>query len=103
MKYRNRSGFIRRKRVSDTICQRNLQHGQGMTEYIIIVALIALASIAGVKYFGNAVQGSFAGMTAVLGGGTPDTGIATATTAAGNSQTEADRNKTLGNYYNPGE
>jgi len=69
MKYRYKSRFIRCKNISEANGQRKLQHGQGMTEYIIIVALIALASIAGVKFFGSAVQGSFAGMTAVLGGG----------------------------------
>jgi len=36
--------------------------GQGMTEYIIVVALIAIAAVAAVSYFGEAVQVQFANM-----------------------------------------
>ena len=35
------------------------QEGQGMTEYIILVALIAVAALAAVKYFGGKTKGSF--------------------------------------------
>ena len=35
------------------------QRGQGMTEYILIVALIAVAVIAAVKFFGNATAANF--------------------------------------------
>lgn len=78
---------------------RNNEIGQGMTEYIIIVALIALAAIAGVKFYGNAIQGSFAGMTATLSGGDPAAGVATAETAANSAQTDADRERGLNNYH----
>lgn len=37
------------------------EKGQGMTEYIIIVALIAIASITIVGFFGDKVRGLFAG------------------------------------------
>ena len=33
--------------------------GQGMTEYILIVALIAVAAIAVVKIFGKTIQNQF--------------------------------------------
>ncbi|HUO57384.1 MAG TPA: hypothetical protein VMV05_04315 [bacterium] len=33
--------------------------GQGMTEYILIVALIAVAVIGAVKYFGHSTKDSF--------------------------------------------
>jgi len=33
--------------------------GQGMTEYILIIALIAIFVIAGVKFFGGKVKQSF--------------------------------------------
>lgn len=36
------------------------QRGQGMTEYIIIVALVAIGTIAVVTIFGNNVRGLFA-------------------------------------------
>jgi Flp pilus assembly pilin Flp len=35
------------------------QEGQGMTEYIILVALIAVAALAAVKYFGGKTKDSF--------------------------------------------
>jgi pilus assembly protein Flp/PilA len=35
------------------------QRGQGMTEYILIVALIAIAVIGAVKYFGKSTNDSF--------------------------------------------
>ena len=36
------------------------QRGQGMTEYIIIVALVAIGTIAVVTVFGNNIRGLFA-------------------------------------------
>lgn len=72
--------------------------GQGMTEYIIIVALIALASIATVNLFGNAVQGAFGGMASVLGGGTSGEGATAATTASTAILTEAAEVRTLNAY-----
>ena len=44
------------------------QSGQGMTEYIIIVALIAVAAIAVVGIFGDVVRNQFYNMTAALAG-----------------------------------
>lgn len=42
--------------------------GQGMTEYIIIVALIAVAAIGVYNLFGATVRQQTAGMAAALGG-----------------------------------
>jgi len=44
------------------------QIGQGMTEYIIIVALIAIAAIAAYSFFGDTVRGQVGNMAAELGG-----------------------------------
>lgn len=44
------------------------QLGQGMTEYIIIVALIAVAAIGVYKAFGQMVRGQTATAAAALGG-----------------------------------
>ena len=46
------------------------QLGQGMTEYIIIVALIAIVAIAVFNIFGDTVRGQVGDMAAELGGGT---------------------------------
>lgn len=45
------------------------QLGQGMTEYIIIVALIAIAAIAVYTIFGDVVRQQVGGMAAELAGG----------------------------------
>lgn len=44
--------------------------GQGMTEYIIIVALVAIASIGVVSIFGNDIQRLYAAATNALAGQT---------------------------------
>lgn len=47
---------------------RRLSRGQGMTEYIIIVALIAVAAIGVYSYFGKTVRNQSASIAAALGG-----------------------------------
>ena len=44
------------------------QLGQGMTEYIIIVALIAIAAIAVYGFFGDTIRGQMGAMTEELSG-----------------------------------
>lgn len=44
------------------------QTGQGMSEYIIVVALVALAAITVVGMFGGVVKGQFSNMAAALSG-----------------------------------
>ncbi len=51
-----------------TLIRRKSERGQGMTEYIIIVALVAIAAIAVVGYFGDVVRNQFYNMTAALAG-----------------------------------
>ena len=48
--------------------KRNRESGQGMTEYVVIVALIAVAAIAVVGVFGDVVRTQFFNMTAALAG-----------------------------------
>ncbi len=70
----NQQKLIARRRVT----------GQGMTEYIIIVAMIALAAIAAVGAFGGVVKDSFVQMSNGLAGET-----ATAVTVEDNTDTGA--------------
>lgn len=78
----------------------NRQRGQGMTEYIIIVALIGVAAIATYQYFGNTVRDQTAAIAQEIAGvdGT-DTKDA-AQTAAASAASEADAKHTLDNYTN---
>ncbi len=65
------------------------QIGQGMTEYIIIVALIAIAAIGIYSMFGDTVTDQMANMTEELSGGTAtadvksDTDLTTQTSEKG--------------------
>jgi type IV pilus assembly protein PilA len=63
------------------------QRGQGMTEYIIIVALIAVAAIAVTQLFGATIRNQMAGISAEISGSA--TGGAVAVTAAQNAATKA--------------
>ena len=46
------------------------QLGQGMTEYIIIIALIAIAGIGAFTFFGDGLKSTIGSVTAELTGGT---------------------------------
>jgi len=72
------------------------QIGQGMTEYIIIVALIAIAAIAAYSFFGDTVRGQVGNMAAELGGQQANTSAVDA--AAGNAQTAGDKTLRLDTY-----
>ncbi len=74
------------------------QAGQGMTEYIIIVALIAIAAIAGFTYFGRTVRNQTAAMTEELAGQDGSAEVARAQTAAAGAKTDAAKDKSLKDY-----
>jgi Flp pilus assembly pilin Flp len=59
------------------------QDGQGMTEYIIIVALIAIAAIGVVTIFGDNIRKMFgASVNALANTSTSSTGAATASSTS---------------------
>ena len=66
------------------IKQKMPQLGQGMTEYIIIVALIAIAAIAIYGLFGDTIRGQMGVMTEELAGQTASTSVADPDTSAAN-------------------
>ena len=71
------------------------QFGQGMTEYIIIVALIAIAAIAAYSFFGKTLRTQVGSMATELSG---DTSSDTGKSAAGEARTEGTTNRNLGTY-----
>ena len=69
--------------------------GQGMTEYIVVVALVCIAAVAAVGFFGAAVEGQFIKLGGELIGKTDETGI----TDAENARKEVKAGAaTLGDY-----
>lgn len=73
------------------------QLGQGMTEYIIIVALIAIAAIGIYTLFGDVIRDQMGAMTQELAGGTGANatadGIAAGVGTADDQRTLADFNE----------
>ncbi len=74
------------------------QAGQGMTEYIIIVALIAIAAIGVFSMFGKTVRNQAAGLAKELSGNNATQAISNAGTSAGEAQTRANQNKGMAEY-----
>lgn len=77
------------------------QLGQGMTEYIIIVALIAVAAIGAFQFFGQTIRSQTSGIAHEVAGQSATTAITAAQTAATNTDTERN-SKGLGSYNNSG-
>ena len=70
--------------------------GQGMTEYIIIVALIAVAAIVAFQFFGQQVRGSLAGTAGALSGKAVN--VVVDTTGTDGADVEAADGKGLDNF-----
>lgn len=79
---------------------RRLQHGQGMTEYIIIVAMISIAAIAVYQYFGQTVRNQTAAIAQELSGNDGTTAKGNAQTAAQSAETAGNTKNTLDSYVN---
>jgi len=76
------------------------QRGQGMTEYIIIVALIAVAAIAVYQFFGQTIRSQTSGIAKEVAGQSADTAIQNAQTAATSAEGEGTKKKGLDAYQN---
>jgi Flp pilus assembly pilin Flp len=79
---------------------QNKQLGQGMTEYIVIVALIAVAAIAAYQFFGQTIRSQTAGIAAEVSGKSASTAIGQAQKYSGEVAKEGDLVKGLDNYKN---
>lgn len=75
------------------------QAGQGMTEYIIIVALIAVAAIGVFTAFGGVVRGQVGTMAKELAGQTTSTERTTVNNAGQAAGSEANKDKSLKDYH----
>jgi len=74
------------------------QIGQGMTEYIIIVALIAIAAIGIYTIFGDTIRGQMSSMTSELAGNNAATSGRAAIQASTAQQATAEQNRTLADF-----
>ena len=72
--------------------------GQGMTEYIIIVALIAIAAIGVYKAFGSVVRGQTSVAASTLAGKDSGGARSAATQGANDANNETTKKKGLDNF-----
>ncbi|ASJ74660.1 Flp family type IVb pilin [Granulosicoccus antarcticus] len=85
--------------LSQSFSARRIK-GQGLTEYIIIVALIAVASIVAVSAFGSSVKASFLSLGTDLVGGAAIDREAIVNTNLKAAETKAKAQVTLKDYNN---
>lgn len=78
------------------------QTGQGMTEYIVIVALIAVAAIAVYQFFGQTIRNQTAGIAQEVAGKKADAEIKAAQGSAAKASDEGGKIKGLDSYTNDG-
>lgn len=76
------------------------QLGQGMTEYIIIVALIAVAAIGVYQFFGQTIRQQTAGIATEVSGQAATAQEQGAATAAQSAQAQGTKSKGLATYDN---
>lgn len=77
---------------------RHRIRGQGMTEYIIIVALIAVAAIGVYSLFGKSIRNQVAGLAKEITGQSSSQQLNRARSASREASTTADKDINLGNY-----
>jgi pilus assembly protein Flp/PilA len=76
----------------------NNQLGQGMMEYVIIVALIAVAAIGVYSMFGKTIRNQTAGLSKEVAGVNASTQIQAAGTSAAAAATRGNTSKGMGQY-----
>lgn len=77
---------------------KSKQRGQGMSEYIIIVALIAVGAIGVFTAFGGTIRSQVAGMAKELSGDSGSADITAAKAQAANATAAAAKVTNMGSY-----
>lgn len=77
---------------------KNRQRGQGMMEYVIIVALIAVAAIGVYSMFGKTIRNQTAGLSKEIAGKNATAEIAAGVTASDAAATRGNTRKGMGEY-----
>jgi len=85
-------------RATAAASSERVQRGQGMTEYIVIVALIAVAAIGIYTLFGQTIRNQTAGLALEMSGQDAATAISNAQGNASTAQTNANARKGLDNF-----
>jgi Flp pilus assembly pilin Flp len=94
----DRSFCLRSQRHRSRSAAARRSYGQGMTEYIIVVALIAVAAIGIYTLFGQAIRNQTAGLALEVSGQDAGAAIGNSQANANTAQTNANTRKGLDNY-----
>lgn len=79
------------------------QLGQGMTEYIIIVALIAIAAIGSFQFFGQTARSQAAAAAQELSGKSGAADTTNAQKASAQATKQGNATKSMGNFNDNGQ
>ena len=88
--------------LSHRIAAKIKIRGQGMTEYLVILGLIAIAAIAVFSFFGQTMRNQVAGMAQEVGGKTGSAEVTKAQSAATKASTNAEINMNMSTYTKGG-
>lgn len=77
---------------------RRPPYGQGMTEYIIIVAVVAVAAIGVYSLLGQTIRNQTAGIAQEIAGNDGGSALTAAASSANTARTQANVRKGLRNY-----
>ncbi|MCH4293084.1 pilus assembly protein [Shewanella sp. 3B26] len=72
--------------------------GMAATEYVLVLALVAIAAIGVYSFFGKTLRNQVAGLASELSGQDAQQNIQNAKSAADNGETVANKDYNLGNY-----
>jgi Flp pilus assembly pilin Flp len=77
---------------------RSAPSGQGMTEYIVVVAVVAVAAIGVYSMLGQTIRNQTAGIAQEISGNDAGAALNAATTSAASARSQANTRKDLKNY-----
>jgi Flp pilus assembly pilin Flp len=77
---------------------RSMPRGQGMTEYIVVVAVVAVAAIGVYSMLGQTIRNQTAGIAQEISGNDAGGAINAATSSASAAKSQANARKDLKNY-----
>ncbi len=77
---------------------RSLPRGQGMTEYIVVVAVVAVAAIGVYSMLGQTIRNQTAGIAQEISGNDAGAALNAAGSSAASARTQANTRKDLKNY-----
>ena len=82
----------------DPLDPRSLPRGQGMTEYIVVVAVVAVAAIGVYSMLGQTIRNQTAGIAQEISGNDAGSALNAAGSSAAAARTQANVRKDLKNY-----